>query len=102
MAEMDGVVSVLTTRDSERAYTVAAWEDPGAARQLMRGGVHQEAAQDLFARDGLGTTATRASTRERVNGRIRRCEACGRTTYGVDAATCPDCDAPLPAAPPYW
>jgi rRNA maturation endonuclease Nob1 len=103
MTEMDGVISTVTTKDGERGHTMTAWETPEDARQLMRGGTHETAAQELFARDGLGAAAmTSVWTPERVNGRMLRCTECLEMTYEVEADTCPDCGATLPEAPPYW
>lgn len=103
MTEMDGVISAVFAKDDERGYTITAWEDPEDPRQLMRGGTHETAVGEYFARDGLGAAGmTSVWTPERMNGRILRCTECLEMTYEVEAESCPDCGAPLPEAPPYW
>ena len=103
MVERDGVISTVTTKDGERGHTMTAWETPEDAEQLMRDGAHETAAQELFARDGLGAAAmTSVWTPERINGRMLRCKECLEMTYEVEAETCPGCGATLPEAPPYW
>lgn len=103
LTETDGVISTVTTIDEERGYTMTAWEEPADARNLMRDGAHETAAQELFARDGLGAAVmTSVWTPERMNGRLLRCTECLEMTYEVEAETCPGCGATLPEAPPYW
>lgn len=103
MAEMDGVISVVLARDDERGYTITAWENPEDVRQLMHGGTHKNAVEELFARDGLGAAGmTSVWTLERMNGRLIRCTECLEMTYEVESDACPKCGATLPEAPPYW
>ena len=103
MIEMDGVISAIATRDGERGNTITAWDEPEDARRLMREGSHREAVEEMFETDGLGEAGmTSIWTLERMNGRMLRCEECRELTYEVEADTCPECDAPLPAAPAYW
>lgn len=103
MTEMEGVISAVFARDGERGYTISAWEDPEDAQQLMRGGTHKTAIQEMFEQDGLGAAGmTSVWTPERMNGRMLRCPDCLELTYEVEADSCPECGASLPEAPPYW
>lgn len=103
MIEVDGVISAVFVRDGERGYTITAWEEPDDAQRLMREGTHPAAVKEMFDRDGLGAGGvTSVWTLERMNGRMVRCDECLEITYEVEAAACPNCDASLPQAPPYW
>jgi steroid delta-isomerase-like uncharacterized protein len=103
LTEIDGVISAVATIDRERGHTMTAWETPEDAREFVHGGAHETAAQELFARDGLGAgVMTSVWTPERMNGRMLRCTACLEMTYEAEAEVCPACGATLPEAPPYW
>jgi hypothetical protein len=103
MTSMEGVLGAVFASVGGRGYTVTAWDDPDDARQLMDGGTHPTAVQELFERDGLGAAGmTSIWTPDRLNGRLVRCTACGEMTYEIEAEACPDCGASLPETPTYW
>lgn len=103
MIEMEGAIAAVFATVDGRGYTITAWEDPTDAKRLMREGTHQTAVEEMFERDGLGAAGvTSVWTPERLNGRLLRCTDCVELTYDVEAASCPNCGAALPAAPPYW
>lgn len=103
MTSMDGVIGAVFASVDGRGYTVTAWDDPDDARQLMAGGTHPTAVQELFARDGLGAAGmTSIWTPDRMNGRLVRCTECREMTYEIEADACPQCGATLPETPTYW
>jgi len=56
-----------------------------------------------LAKDGPGALVImRVWTPERMNGRLIRCTECLEMTRDVEADQCPNCEASLPDAPPYW
>jgi steroid delta-isomerase-like uncharacterized protein len=102
LVEMPGFIAWLGVVIANRMFTITAWEDEKALRQLRRGGTHPKAMERFFAAE-LGSSAmTSVWKPERINTLWVRCEACGMMEDYELSAGISQCGQRLPEPPPYW
>lgn len=102
MVDMPGFIAWVGVVIANRMFTITAWEDEEALRQLRRGGTHPKAMDSFFASE-LGSSAmTSVWKPERINALWVRCDGCGSMEdFELSMGTC-QCGQPLPEPPPYW
>jgi steroid delta-isomerase-like uncharacterized protein len=102
MAAMPGFVAFLGAAVGRHLFTVTAWEDPEAPRQLLRGGAHKEAMARFYGPEFAVGGQTGVWAPHHLNARWVRCPACGDMEDYDRLEGKSGCGRPLPDPPPYW
>jgi len=99
LAAMPGFLSTLLARAGDRLFTVSAWEDGEAPRQLMSSDGHRAAMRHFFQKN-LGTAVhTAVWTVHHSNPLWVRCPGCEQVRdYDAGEGLC-GCGHPLPQVP---
>ncbi|MFS8531231.1 nuclear transport factor 2 family protein [Sphaerobacter thermophilus] len=103
MLEMPGFLGWIGVVIGQEMYTITAWEDTEAPRQLVRGGTHRGAMRHFYEKDfALGGMLSVWSP-ERIKLDVR-CDECGRvfTLRDWDESTRCECGAALNSTQTTW
>ena len=102
MLAMPGFISFFGGVVGQSLFTVSAWEDAEAPRQLLQGGQHREAMHRFFGPEFAVGGITTVWEPGRLNTMWVRCESCGQMVDALKQAGTCKCGASLPEHPPYW
>jgi steroid delta-isomerase-like uncharacterized protein len=100
LRQRPGFLSWTGVGIGNRLYTITAWEDEQAARQVTREPIHRQAVERFFDADFCGALHTGLWTVHHLNPVWVRCPSCRRVTDVTATDTC-DCGTRLPR-PPAW
>lgn len=101
MLKMDGFIGLTLVRVGGRGITLAAWERPEDAKQLLASKAHREA-MSRFWTDVGDSAFTSVWTPDHFNPLWVRCRSCGKMSdYEKNSGQC-TCGASLPEAPAYF
>jgi steroid delta-isomerase-like uncharacterized protein len=96
-----GFLSWMGVGIGNRMYTVSAWRDEEAARQVMRLDVHRTAVKRFFSEDFAAAVHTGVWSAHHLNPLWVRCPSCRRVSDAATAERC-DCGLALPGPPRWW
>jgi ketosteroid isomerase-like protein len=96
-----GFLGGIAATIGNRKLTVTAWEQPNNTYELIRAGIHRNAAAWFFGPDVCSAGWTSIWSPERLNALWIRCTACRKMGQAKPGGTCGACGATLPE-PAYW
>jgi steroid delta-isomerase-like uncharacterized protein len=102
LAEQPGFLSWVGMEIGSRLYTITAWENEGAVRQVMRNSTHLAAVKRYLTEDFGAAGSTGVWNPQHLNAVRVRCLSCAHLTdRAQDSGSCA-CGQPLPPMPEYW
>ena len=97
-----GFVSWIGLEIGSRLYTITAWENVDAARQIMHNNTHLAAAKRFLTGDFGAAGTTGVWSAHHLNPVRTRCPSCARLTDRAQPGDLCGCGQPLPPKPQYW
>lgn len=102
LAKQPGFISWIGLEIGSRLYTITAWENVDAIREIMRNTTHLAAAKRFLSEDFGAAGTTGVWSVHHLNPVWTRCPSCARLTDRVRSGDLCGCGQPLPQLPEYW
>ena len=102
LAKQPGFLSWIGLEIGRRLYTITAWENADAAREIMRNDTHLAAAKRFLTEDFGAAGTTGVWSAHHLNPVRTRCPSCARLTDRAQSGVLCGCGQPLIQMPEYW